>query len=77
MPHLAPVSAKKLIKFLLREGFICVRTRGSHNYFINHTKGKTAVVPIHGNRDIGVGLLRTILHDIDMPVEEFNRKIRE
>lgn len=76
MPHLSPVSAKKLIAIFEREGFVCVRTKGSHCYFLNKTTKKTTVVPAHGNRDIGVGLLRAILRDIDMSIADFNRKLK-
>lgn len=76
MPHLSPVSAKKLITLLEREGFVDMRTRGSHHYFLNKITKKTTIIPVHGNRDIGVGLLRTILRDIDMSVVEFNRGLK-
>lgn len=72
MPHLSPLSSKKLIALLVCEGFVCMRIRGSHHYFLNETTRKTTVVPVHSNREIGVGLLRTILRDIDMSITEFN-----
>lgn len=53
-----------------------MRTRGSHHYFLNKITKKTTIVPIHGNRDIGVGLLRTILRDIDMPIADFNSRLK-
>lgn len=73
MPHLSPMPAKKLIAMLVREGFACVRIRGSHHYFLNEITKKTTVVPVHGSRDVGVGLLRTILRDIDMSIDDLNR----
>lgn len=76
MPHLAPVSAKKLIAMLEREGFVCARTKGSHCYFLDEVRKKTTVVPVHGNRDIGTGLLRAILRDIDMSVDDFNHRMK-
>ncbi len=76
MPHLSPISAKKLVALLESEGFVNMRTRGSHCYFLNKATKKTTVVPVHGNRDIGVGLLRTILRDIDMPTADFNRCLK-
>ena len=57
-------------------GFLCVRTKGSHYYFLNKVTKKTTVVPVHGNRDIGTGLLRAILRDIDMSVDDFNHKMK-
>ena len=75
MPHLVPVPSKRLIKLLEREGFRCIRTKGSHHYFLHETDGRTTVVPVHGGRDIGVGLLRPILNDLGWWVKEFARKI--
>lgn len=76
MPHLSPLSSKKLIALLENEGFECVRIRGSHHYFLNKITRKTTVVPVHSNRDVGVGLLRTILRDIDMPIADFNHYLK-
>lgn len=76
MPHLASVSAKKLIAMLERDGFVCVRTKGSHHYFLNKVTKKTTVIPAHSNRDIGTGLLRAILRDIGTSVDDFNHKMK-
>ena len=74
MPHLAPISPKKLMVLLEREGFECTRIRGSHHYYINKKDGRTTVVAVHGSRDIGRGLLRAILKDLNWSVEEFGHK---
>ena len=74
MPHLSPISAKKLIKFLEKEGFECVKIKGSHHFFLHFDK-RTTVVPLHGNRDIGVGLLHKIIKDIRLSVADFKNKI--
>ena len=75
MPHLSPISPKKLFKFLEKEGFKCVRIRGSHHFFLNHFDKRTTSVPLHGNQDIGVGLLRKILQDVEMSADEFRKKL--
>ncbi|MEI6425757.1 MAG: type II toxin-antitoxin system HicA family toxin [Candidatus Absconditabacteria bacterium] len=72
MPKLNPISAKKLIKILLEIGFHEIRIKGSHHFF-SHGNGKTTVVPIHGNEDISVGLLKKILRDIDIDVELYEK----
>ncbi len=63
MTHLPTLSARKLIKILKRLGFMSVRQEGSHVFF-KHPDGRTTVVPFHAGRDIGRGLLRSILTDI-------------
>lgn len=75
MPRLAPISPKKLIKLLDREGFECVRIKGSHHYFINKSDRRTTVVPIHSNRDVGVGLLKDILDDLGWSTEDFHSRL--
>lgn len=75
MPHLPPISPKKLIKLLEKEGFICIKIKGSHYFFLNNLDKRTTVVPLHGNKDIGVGLLHKILKDIEMSAEEFKNKL--
>ncbi|MDR2972989.1 MAG: type II toxin-antitoxin system HicA family toxin [Bacteroidales bacterium] len=51
-------------------GFINTRQRGSHRFY-RHIDGRTTVIPIHA-ADLDRTLIRKILKDIDMAVEEFN-----
>jgi predicted RNA binding protein YcfA (HicA-like mRNA interferase family) len=48
-----------------------VRQRGSH-VFVEHKEehARCTVIPIHGNEDLGVGILRSILRDLDISVED-------
>ena len=73
MTRLAPISAKKLTALLTRWGFRQVRQQGSHKFFYHAERKLTTVVPDHGSEDIGRGLLRAILKDIELSVEEFTR----
>jgi predicted RNA binding protein YcfA (HicA-like mRNA interferase family) len=77
MPKLNPLSAKKALKILRYLGFQEIRIRGSHHYFYNPVTKKTASVPIHGNEYLGIGLLKEILRDIDLSVEEYEKLRRE
>jgi len=60
-----------MIKILERLGFVLLRSKGSHHFFINHENKNTTTVPVHGNEDLGVGILKEILKDIDITVEEY------
>ncbi len=71
MPRLTPISAKKLVRILLLLGFVEIRKKGSHHFFRNYKTKNTTVIPIHGSEDIGVGLLRKILRDIDIDPSTF------
>ena len=64
-----------MVKILQKLGFNEVRQKGSHKSF-RHKDGRTTLVPFHGE-DLGRGLIRKILKDIEITIEEFeeSRKI--
>ena len=74
MSSFPSVSGKKMIKFLCKQGFVVIRTKGSHN-FLRHTDGRLTTVPVHSNESIGRGLLLKILKDCDIEKEDFLRRI--
>ncbi len=47
-----------------------VRQTGAHIFF-KHSDGRTTVVPQHGGADIGRGLLRAILNEIEIDPDDF------
>ncbi|PIQ79474.1 hypothetical protein COV81_02205 [Candidatus Peregrinibacteria bacterium CG11_big_fil_rev_8_21_14_0_20_41_10] len=71
MPKLIPIKPKRLIKILVGLGFSQRDAQGSHVFF-RHEDGRTTVVPIH-NRELSKGLLRKILNDIQLSIEEYNK----
>lgn len=73
MAKLNPLPAKKMLKILHRLGFQEIRIRGSHHYFYNQATKKTVSVPVHGNEYLGLGILKEILKDINISVEEYER----
>jgi len=70
MTRLIPVQARFVIKALEKIGFERKRQRGSH-LFMEHPDGRCTVVPIHKGEDIGRGLLRKILNDVELDVATF------
>lgn len=73
MPKLNPLPAKKMVKILISLGFIEMRVRGSHHFFFNDVSKKTTVIPIHNNEYLSVGILKEILKDIDLTVDNFEK----
>lgn len=71
MSKLTIISDKQMIKLLIMLGFEQVRQKGSHIFFA-HPDGRTTVIPCH-NEDLGRGLLRKILKDIDLPVSKYEQ----
>ena len=76
MSKLSIVSAAQMSKILRHLGFSFIRQKGSHAYF-KHPDGRATVVPIHKGEDLGRGLIRAILRDIDLQPEEFEKLRRE
>jgi predicted RNA binding protein YcfA (HicA-like mRNA interferase family) len=73
MPKLPRVTPRKLIAALLREGFVHDRQRGSH-VMIRHPDGRRTIIPMH-TRDLPIGTLRGILHDVDWSVEKLMEQL--
>ena len=71
MPKLVPIKPQKLVNILKELGFSKRDAEGSHVFF-KHEDGRTTVIPIH-NRELSKGLLRKILNDIQLSVEEYNK----
>jgi len=67
LPTLKP---RQLIRALERMGFRLLRkSKGSHWQF-EHPDGRRTTVPVHKGHDIGPGLLRKILRDIEVDADE-------
>jgi predicted RNA binding protein YcfA (HicA-like mRNA interferase family) len=60
----------EVLAALARAGFQPVRQKGSH-VRLRHADGRVVTVPQHGDRDVGRGLLRKILRDAEMSVDDF------
>lgn len=70
MPKLIPIKPRRLVKIINRLGFVERDAEGSHVFF-RHADGRTTVVPMH-NRELSKGLLRKILNDIHISLEEYD-----
>lgn len=77
MPKLNIIPAKKMIKILKSLGFKLMRVKGSHHFFSNPEIGRTATIPIHRNSDLSAGILKEILKDIELSVEEYEKLRRK
>jgi len=73
LSELKPISTTKLIKILLYLDYIPIRQKGSHRVFMK--ENKIIVVPIH-NKDIGRGLLRSIINQMGITKEQFQNILK-
>ena len=76
MIELPIIKARQLFKVLKLLGFIQTHGRGSH-FFFSHPDGRTTVVPVHPKEDLGKGLLRAILRDIEISVDRLNEILKK
>ena len=67
------LTARELIAILKRLGFEEVHQRGSHRTFKRAADHRRATVPVHAGRTLKKGLLKGILNDIGLTVEELSR----
>jgi len=67
-----PESAKKIIKRLVKNGFIFIYQKGSHRYYFKKKRAKQYLtsVPMHP-RDLPVGTIRAIIRQSGLSRKEF------
>jgi predicted RNA binding protein YcfA (HicA-like mRNA interferase family) len=70
--RLPSLGGRRAIRALERAGFVIRRTHGSH-YILSHPDdpARAVTVPVHGNRDLKPGTLRSIVRQAGLSVEEF------
>jgi predicted RNA binding protein YcfA (HicA-like mRNA interferase family) len=70
--RLPSVRGDAVVRALERSGFVVVRIKGSH-HIMEHVDNpaRRTVVPVHAGRDIKRGLLRKIIDDAGLTVDEF------
>lgn len=71
MSKLKLIDAKRMEKLLLRLGFEKVRQKGSHAFY-RHADGRMTTLPHHKGRILARPLIREILREIEITVEDYN-----
>lgn len=76
MTRLRLVPYRKLSKVAEAAGFQWVRCEGSHNTFRN-AEGRIVVIPDHGSQVIVRPLLRKVLRDLGLSIEEYHNIVNK
>jgi predicted RNA binding protein YcfA (HicA-like mRNA interferase family) len=63
-------------KLLFSLGFQKVRQKGSH-VFYRHPDGRYTTLPHHAGRTLARPLIREVLKEIDITVEDYDRYIKD
>ena len=71
MSSVPRVTGQAAVRAFEKAGFVHVRTKGSH--FILKKGGHPYLlsVPVHAGRTVGVGLLKKLIADAGLTVDEF------
>lgn len=76
MTKLVLVNAAKMEKLLINMGFEKVRQKGSHTFY-RHPDGRYTTLPHHPGRMLARPLIREILREIEISVEDYNRYLQD
>ena len=76
MTKLVLVDSSRMEKLLFKLGFEKVRQKGSH-VFYRHPDGRFTTVPHHKGRMLARPLIREILQEIKIGLEEYNKHLQE
>jgi len=71
MAKLPSLTARKVVRALERAGFVKDRQKGSHLILIHPQTNARTVVPVHPGRTIKEPLLRAIVRDASLSIDEF------
>ena len=55
------VSGREFLKLVQQRGWQLARIHGSHHIFTMPSRRERLVIPIHGNRPLKTGLLRSLM----------------
>jgi predicted RNA binding protein YcfA (HicA-like mRNA interferase family) len=67
---LPKVSAMEAVRVLEKCGFFLARQSGSHRIYKN-PEGRRITVPYHSGKELHPKILKSILRDADLSLEEF------
>jgi predicted RNA binding protein YcfA (HicA-like mRNA interferase family) len=67
------ISGEDMCKIVSKLGFEMVRQKGSHTVW-KHEDGRTTTIPLHSGKKLPRGLIKKILKDVELPVEDYLRR---
>jgi predicted RNA binding protein YcfA (HicA-like mRNA interferase family) len=71
MPRLTPLRSREVIEKLRALGYEGPIAGGRHSRMVHPHSGKIIPVPVHGGKDVSVGLIRAIIRELGITPEEW------
>lgn len=75
MSKLKLIDAKTMERLLTELGFQRMRQKGSH-VFYRHGDGRTTTVPFHVSMELARPLIRQILNEINLSIDEYKEVLQ-
>ncbi|MBI3536784.1 MAG: type II toxin-antitoxin system HicA family toxin [Chloroflexi bacterium] len=72
MSKISPLKSDEVIRRLRKLGFEGPIAGGKHMRMIHPNKRQIVPIPTHKGKDVGVGLIRAILRQVEVTPEEWN-----
>jgi predicted RNA binding protein YcfA (HicA-like mRNA interferase family) len=66
------VSGKALCKIVERRGWLLKRVTGSHHIYAKEGVSIILSIPVHSNRDLPIGTLRSLMKDAGLIEEDLD-----
>ena len=76
MPRLPRLTGADLTRLVEKQGFVFVRSRGSHHIFRHPESGRRVTIPVHSGKIIPPGTLLNILREAGISREELEDLLR-
>ena len=70
MPPLPRITGHEVVRALGKLGWVVVVQKGSHAQLKHPSRGGRVTIPLHSGETIGPGLLRSILNQAGITVDE-------
>jgi predicted RNA binding protein YcfA (HicA-like mRNA interferase family) len=64
------ISGKTLCKIVERQGWSLKRITGSHHIYVKEEVDVILTIPVHSNKDLPTGTLRSIMKDAGLTEED-------
>lgn len=71
-PKLPRLTSREVVALVESHGFVFDHQRGSHAVY-RRADGRRVTIPMHSGRTIGIGLLRQILRDAEIEIDELRK----
>ena len=66
------VSGKMLCKIVEQKGWELKRITGSHHIYVKEDVEAILSIPVHSNRDLPIGTLKSIMKDAELTEDDLN-----